>query len=236
MIEFINTLTQSVHSEQFELTMLIASFLGGLIASISPCSLAMLPIIVGYVGGYSKEKPLKTLAQMLAFILGTAVIFTLIGIICAVTGKVFISFFGSYFGLIIASFLIVMGLKLMNILDFEIPVFVKAFPKNTGKFAFLYPFIIGMVFALAGTPCSTPILAGIMAFASVSENILLAMLMLFLFAIGQGLILVIAGVFTSSIKNTSTFVKISETLLKISGLLLVVSGLYIFYKIFLPLL
>lgn len=236
MIDIINTLTQSVHSEQFEITMLIASFFGGLIASISPCSLAMLPIIIGYIGGYSKEKPLKTFAQMFAFILGTAVVFTVIGIICVITGKVFISFFGSYFGLIIGSFLIVMGLKLVGILDFEFPVFIKAFPKNTGKFAFLYPFIIGMFFALAGTPCSTPILAGIMAFASVSENILLAMLMLFLFALGQGLILVVAGVFTSSLKNTQSFVKISEILLKISGFLLIVSGLYIFYKIFIPLL
>ena len=236
MIEFIDTLTQSVHSEHFQMTMLLASFFGGLIASISPCSLAMLPIIVGYIGGYSKEKPIKTFFQMLAFILGTAVVFTIIGIICAVTGKVFISFFGSYFGLIIASFLVVMGLKLMDILDFEFPTLIKAFPKNTGKFAFLYPFVIGVFFALAGTPCSTPILAGIMAFASVSENILLAILMLFLFALGQGLILVIAGVFTSSIKNTPTFVKISEALLKISGVLLAASGLYIFYKIFLPLL
>ncbi len=236
MIEILNTLTTNIQGEQFKATMLIASFLGGVIASVSPCSLAMLPIIIGYVGGYSKEKPLKTLLQMLFFVLGTAVVFTAIGIICAVTGKVFISFFGSYFGLIIGSFLIVMGLKLLDILDFEFPVIVKSIPKNDGGYAFLYPFLIGMVFALAGTPCSTPILAGIMAFASVSENILFAVLMLFLFALGQGLILIIAGVFTSSIKNMQSFVKVSELLLKLSGALLVLSGLYIFYKIFSPLL
>ena len=236
MIEILNTLTTNIQGEQFKATMLIASFLGGVIASVSPCSLAMLPIIIGYVGGYSKEKPLKTLLQMLFFVLGTAVVFTAIGIICAVTEKVFISFFGSYFGLIIGSFLIVMGLKLLDILDFEFPVIVKSIPKNDGGYAFLYPFLIGMVFALAGTPCSTPILAGIMAFASVSENILFAVLMLFLFALGQGLILIIAGVFTSSIKNMQSFVKVSELLLKLSGALLVLSGLYIFYKIFSPLL
>ncbi len=236
MIEFLNTITTNIQGEQFKATMLIASFLGGVIASVSPCSLAMLPIIIGYIGGYSKEKPLKTLLQMLFFVLGTAVVFTAIGIICAVTGKVFISFFGSYFGLIIGSFLIVMGLKLLDILDFEFPVIVKSIPKNDGGYAFLYPFLIGMVFALAGTPCSTPILAGIMAFASVSENILFAVLMLFLFALGQGLILIIAGVFTSSIKNMQSFVKVSELLLKLSGALLVLSGLYIFYKIFSPLL
>ena len=232
MIDFINTLTQSVHSEQFELTMLLASFFGGLIASISPCSLSMLPIIIGYIGGYSEDKPLTTFFKMLTFILGTAVVFTTIGVICAVTGKVFISFFGSYFGLIIGSFLIVMGLKLLDILDFEFPTIIKSIPKNDKKFAFLYPFLIGMIFALAGTPCSTPILAGIMAFASVSENILFAVLMLFLFALGQGLILILAGVFTSTLKNMQSFVKISEILLKICGGLLILSGLYIFYKIF----
>lgn len=232
MMDLVNTLTQSVNKEQFEITMLVASFLGGVIASISPCSLAMLPIIIGYIGGYSEDKPLMTFFKMLMFILGTAVVFTTIGIICAVTGKVFISFFGSYFGLIIGSFLIVMGLKLMDILDFDFPVIIKAIPKNDGGYAFLYPFLIGMVFALAGTPCSTPILAGIMAFASVSENILFAVLMLFLFALGQGIILILAGVFTSTVKNMQSFMKISEILLKISGGLLVLSGLYIFYKIF----
>jgi cytochrome c biogenesis protein CcdA len=36
-----------------------ASFLGGLVASVSPCSLSMLPLIIGYIGGYSNEKPLN---------------------------------------------------------------------------------------------------------------------------------------------------------------------------------
>lgn len=236
MIEIINSLTQSVQKEHFEMTMLLASFFGGLIASISPCSLSMLPIIIGYIGGYSEDKPLLTFFKMLFFILGTAVVFTTIGIICAVTGKVFISFFGSYFGLIIASFLVVMGLKLLDILDFEFPTIIKSIPKNDRGYAFLYPFLIGMIFALAGTPCSTPILAGIMAFASVSKNIPFAVLMLFLFAIGQGVILILAGVFTSSLKNTQSVIKISEFLLKLSGALLILSGLYIFYKIFSPLL
>ena len=146
MIDILNTLTTNIQGEHFKITMLLASFLGGVIASVSPCSLAMLPIIIGYVGGYSKEKPLKTFFQMLFFIFGTAVVFTMIGIICAVTGKVFISFFGSYFGLIIGSFLIVMGLKLLDILDFEFPVIVKSIPKNDGGYAFLYPFLIGIVF------------------------------------------------------------------------------------------
>ena len=51
------------------------SFLGGLIASVSPCSLSMLPLIVGYVGGYSDEKPTKILVQMMFFVLGASIVF-----------------------------------------------------------------------------------------------------------------------------------------------------------------
>lgn len=210
------------------------SFLGGLIASISPCSLAMLPMIIGYIGGYSDEKPSKTLVQMIFFVLGTAVIFTLIGIICAITGKVFVSFAGGYFGLFIAAIVLIMGLKLVGVLDFELPVMIKEIPQNKAQSTYLYPVLLGAVFALAGTPCSTPILAAIMAFASLSASLAQAVVMLFLFAIGQGLILIVAGFLTSRLKNWKGFYKFSDVLLKISGMLLILAALYIYYKIFAP--
>ena len=50
------------------LILFIMSFLGGLVASVSPCFLAMLPIIIGYIGGYSDAKPPKTLLQMIFFV------------------------------------------------------------------------------------------------------------------------------------------------------------------------
>lgn len=237
MDNYISVLTQSLsHSGHFSLIMLLVSFLGGLLASVSPCSLAMLPIIIGYVGGYSHDSAAKTFLQMLFFVLGSSLVFSTIGVICAVTGKVFISYAPSYFILLLASLLMVMGLNVLGILDFNMPVIIKQIPQSSGKNMVLYPILIGAVFALAGTPCSTPILAGIMAFASMSTNILSAVLMLFLFSLGQGLILIIAGVFTSSLKGFKNFAHISEILLKLSGVLLVLSALYIFYKIFSPLL
>lgn len=210
------------------------SFLGGLIASISPCSLAMLPMIIGYIGGYSNEKPARTLVQLIFFVLGTAIVFTAIGIICAITGKVFVSFAGGYFGLFIAAIVMIMGLKLVGILDFELPVVIKEIPQNKAQSIYLYPILLGAVFALAGTPCSTPILAAIMAFASLSASLMQAVVMLFLFAIGQGLILIVAGFLTSRLKNWKGFYKFSDVLLKISGVLLILAALYIYYKIFAP--
>ena len=215
--------------------MFAASLAGGVIASISPCSLAMLPLIVGYVGGYSKETPLRTFVQLCFFIFGTAIVFSIIGIICAVTGSVFASTMGGYFTLIMASLLLVMGLKLTDILDFDMPVIIKAMPSNSTNSLFLYPILLGIAFALAGTPCSTPILAGIMAFAAMGKNLWAAVIMLFLFALGQGLILIVAGLFTSGVKNLKKFAGFSEILLKVSGVLLILVALYLYYKTFAPL-
>ena len=199
-----------------------AAFLGGLISSISPCSLSMLPLIIGYIGGYSDEKPLKTLLQM--------IVFSIIGAICALTGKMFIG--NPYFALIVASIVMIMGLKILGFLEFDLPPIIKEIPKNEFNNDFLYPLILGAVFALIGTPCSTPILASIMAFASISAKISSAVIMLFLFSIGQGLILILAGFITSKIKTSEKFYQLSEKIMKFSGILLILVSLYIFYKIF----
>lgn len=208
-----------------------AAFLGGLISSVSPCSLSMLPLIIGYVGGYSNEKPLKTLVQMIFFVIGASIVFSCIGIICAMTGKIFVG--NPYFALFATSVILIMGLNIVGVLDIQLPVLIKEIPQNKFNGEFLYPMLLGAVFALIGTPCSTPILASIMAFASISAKITHSVIMLFLFSLGQGVIFILAGFITSKLKNSGEkFYKVSEIIMKISGVLLILVSLYIYYKIF----
>lgn len=223
-------LTELFNSQTSIYILFGAAFLGGLISSISPCSLSMLPLIIGYVGGYSKENPLKTLLQMIIFVIGSGIVFAVIGGICAFTGKLFVG--NPYFTLIVASIILIMGLKILGVIDFELPVIIKEIPQNNFNNEILYPLLLGAVFALIGTPCSTPILASIMGFASISAKVSQAVIMLFLFSIGQGLILIIAGFLTSKLKTGKNVYKVSEGILKFSGALLVIVALYIFYKIF----
>lgn len=223
-------LTEIFNSQSSIYLLFGASFLGGLISSISPCSLSMLPLIIGYIGGFSDEKPIKTLLQMIIFVLGSGIVFAIIGGICAFTGKLFVG--NPYFTLIVASIILIMGLKILDVIDFDMPVVIKEIPQNKVNSTFLYPLLLGIVFALIGTPCSTPILAGIMGFASISAKISQAVIMLFLFSIGQGLIFIVAGFITSKLKTSKNFYKVSEIIMKISGVLLILAALYIFYKIF----
>ena len=211
--------------------MFLASFFGGLIASVSPCSLSMLPLIVGYVGGYGEDKPAKTFVQMIFFVLGASIVFSIIGLICALTGKIFVG--NPYFALVAASVILIMGLNILGLLDIQLPVLIKEMPQNNFSNEFIYPVLLGAAFALIGTPCSTPILASVMAFASVSANMGQAILMLFLFSIGQGLIFILAGVITAKLKSSGEkFYQISEIIMKICGVLLIFVALFMYYKIF----
>lgn len=226
---------QEALSGHFSFIILLISFLGGVIASLSPCSLGILPIIVGYIGGYSEHKSSKTAVQMFFFVLGLALVLTGVGIICALTGKVFASLFMEGYGaLILAGLILIFGLNLIGVMEINFPVLIKKFPEKEGNDIILFPMLIGAFFALAATPCSTPILAGIMALATLSKNIVFAAMMLLLFSLGQGLIIIIAGYFTSLLKNLRGFAKFSEILVKLSGVVLILAAFYLYYHIFEP--
>lgn len=232
MDNLINLFNTEAAAASFSWWLLLISFLGGVVSSLSPCTLGILPIIIGYVAGYSNKNGVKTFVQMVFFILGMAAVLTTLGLICAIGGKILINKYAAIFGLIVNGIIFLMGLNLLGLLDIQMPVFIKQMPQNNGHDLILYPLIIGAVFALASTPCSTPILAGIMAFASLSANLVMAGLMLFLFALGQGIVIVLAGVFTSILKGLRAVSHVSNVLMKASGLILVAISLFLYWKIF----
>ena len=130
MIDITNYFTTQTATGQFQLLFIAVSFLGGVLASISPCSLGMLPIVIGYIGGYGDNDNKKILWQLVSFIFGSALVFSIIGVICALTGQVFKSFAGDYFILVIASLLLALGLNLIGILDLNFPTLINKIPQN----------------------------------------------------------------------------------------------------------
>lgn len=230
--ELSDKLAQYITNGEFSLLFLVVSFLGGILSSISPCSIGVLPLIVGYVGGYGDSNKLKTFIQISSFVFGLAVVMSIIGVICAVTGNVFTSIGGNYWIIFVASLILVMGLNLVGLIDLNISPIVKKLPEGNPASLFLYPFLVGILFAFASSPCSTPILAGIMSFAVLTKNIFTAGLMLLFFSLGQGIIIILAGLFTSFLKGLKGFYQTSEILLKISGLLLIIASGLIYIRVF----
>lgn len=220
----------SAQSAPYIITLM--SFLAGILSSLSPCSLGILPLVIAYVGGSEKKKNSALFVQMLSFSLGLALTMSIIGVICAFGGKVLGSTTSPIFVLFIASLLMIFGLTMVGVLELNIPNFIKKMPQNEKGGLFLYPFIIGIVFALTSSPCSTPILASVMAVASLAKSIYLAILYLFSFALGECVIIIVCALFTNALKQFRLFAQHSEKIMKLSGVILILVAIFIYYMIF----
>ena len=212
--------------------LIAASFLGGVIASLSPCSIALLPLILAYVCGVSNNSYSELAVKLLSFSVGLSSVLGTIGVLCAATGKVFGGFDSPILLLLFGSVMMVLGLQLVGVLDLQMPTIVKKMPQTENTSLFLYPFIIGVLFAFLSSPCSSPILVGIMAVATASSDYLNSFLMLFAFAFGQCLIVVLAGLFASVLKNLQKIQKYTDVLVKISGWIFIIFAAYIWFMVY----
>jgi cytochrome c-type biogenesis protein len=223
--------TTQLHA-QYSIWLLLLAFIGGIVSSLSPCSLGLLPIIVGFVGSAKDNTWKKSAVQISFFVFGLSLVLTVFGIISAVAGQAYGSQAGPLWGLIMASFILIMGLSLMEVIEVPMPTVIKKMPQNKNNSVIIYPIILGGAFAFASSPCSTPILAGIMAYASIKANVLLGGLLLLLYSLGQGVILIIAALFTSLFKKVLAVKTFSGHMMKVSGVILIISSLFIYLKIF----
>lgn len=214
------------------LYMLLLSFLGGVVASVSPCSIGFLPLLLAYVCGVEKVGGFKLFIKLLSFSAGLSLVLGIIGFLCAITGSVFGGFDAPVLNLLFGSLLMVLGLHLLNVIEIPFPNFVKKMPDNSSNTGlFVYPFIVGILFAFMSSPCSSPILVTIMAIAAKNSDFLSSFLLLFTFAMGQCLIIILAGLFASFLKGLKKMQKYTEYLLKFSGVILVLFALFLWLTV-----
>ena len=232
MDSLIQSFTTFLSAQNAPLIIIAVCFLAGILSSLSPCSFGVLPLIIAYVGGSETKKQSVLLIQMLSFSLGLAFVMSIIGAICALGGKVLGSMTSPVFVLFVASLLLIFGLTMLGVIELNIPNFIKKMPQNTKGGLFIYPFLIGMVFALTSSPCSTPILASVMAVASLAQNTGTAIAYLFSFALGECVIIIICALFANVLKQLKMFAGHSETIMKLSGVLLIIVALTVYFMIF----
>ncbi len=206
-----------------------ASYLGGVIATASPCILASIPLVIGYVGGYAGGSKKQALIYSLTFVVGLALVMSVLGAMAALMGTMF-GDVGAYWYFVVAVILMVMGLQLSGVIKLKLGGDTQKFlPRRTGLLGAL---ILGALFGLVLSPCASPVLAVILTLAAVQGKVIYGSTLLFAYALGQGSLIILAGTFTGVINNflQSRGAKAGAMLQQVAGCLLFFVGAYIFFQ------
>ena len=195
-------------------------FSAGLLTSLGPCSLSLMPITIAYIGGSKNE---NNKINILSFCSGVIFSLVLLGALSGFLGKIY-GQLPYMFTIGVSIFAILMGLNLLGFLRFQFPNApnFKFIEDRVPKF--LAPLVTGMAFGLASSPCITPVLATLLAWVSQAKNPLISLIFLFFFGLGQVMPLIIVGFTTESLKKILEFRKFSQIIPTLSGFILISLG------------
>ncbi len=206
----------------------VGVFLGGILSSSSPCVLATIPLVIGYVGGYSEGDRRKAFLYSLTFIVGLSLTFTILGAIASLVGGLFGVISRAWY-FIVGGITVVIGLHLIGLFNWNFPVPVHLQPKQKG---ILGAFLLGIFFGIVSSPCATPVLALILTFVASKGEVAYGTSLLFVYALGHCALIFVAGTATGfaesfikskGISNITTWGK------RVGGVIVVFAGIYLFY-------
>ena len=206
-----------------------AAYLGGVVATASPCILASIPLVIGFVGGYAGGNKKQAFFYSLTFVVGLAVVMSVLGAAAALMGTMF-GDVGTYWYFVVAVILMVMGLQLSGLINLKLGGASQKFlPRRTGLIGAL---ILGALFGLVLSPCASPVLAVILTLAAVKGEVAYGSSLLFAYALGQGTLIILAGTFTGVIESflQSKGAKFGTIMQQVAGFLIFFVGAYIFFQ------
>ncbi|MFH0738360.1 MAG: cytochrome c biogenesis protein CcdA [Candidatus Omnitrophota bacterium] len=204
------------------------AFLGGFLASLSPCVYPLIPITAGFIGVSSSGKRLRGFTLSLSYVTGIAITYSILGLVASLTGQLFglisshpitylaVGFVFTLFGL---SMLDLFVLPLKNLI--KLPAL-----KKQNHISIL---ILGLSSGLVVGPCVTPVLGAILAYLVTKKNIFYGVSMLVCFSYGLGLIFILVGIFSSLLINLPKLGRWMQGIKRISALIVIAIGLYFIF-------
>lgn len=221
-----------------DISLIIPSFIAGLLTFLAPCTLPLVPGYLGFISGASLEDlkdPQKSSSAQrkiflngLFFIIGFSAVFIIMGTLIGFVGASLLAPYRLWLSRIGGIFVILFGLFMLNVVkipflrqEFQIKapvVFSRGRPVNS--------FFLGSAFAFGWTPCVGPILGSILLLASTSATALQGGLLLSVFSLGLAIpFLVIAASIGSASRHIQDISRWLNAVSIIGGLFLIFLGI-----------
>ena len=210
--------------------MLAAVIWGILSIVLSPCHLASIPLIVGFIGGQGRISAGRAFLIALLFSLGILITIGLVGAVTAAAGRL-MGDVGRYGNYAVAAIFLLIGLHLLDVIPMAWTAPGKVGLQRRGLLA---AFLLGLVFGIALGPCTFAYMAPMLAvtFRLSATNLPYGILLLLLYGVGHCSVIVLAGTFTEVVQrylNWNEKSRGATILRKACGVLVILGGVYLVY-------
>ena len=212
----------------------LGCFVWGLVSVLlSPCHLASIPLIIAYVGGQENAvKPKQAGVYALAFSTGLFITIAVIGVVCAILGRM-MGDVGIYFQVLVGVILIWVALGMLGVESCSMSGSLLYRLKVRGVVG---AFILGLAYGVLSGSCTFGFIAPILAIVTVQAKVVTGVLLIILFALGHCLPIVVAGSSTALVRRileNSAWQSTGVWFRKGAGIVIVLLGLYFIVNPFL---
>jgi thiol:disulfide interchange protein DsbD len=210
---------------------LVLVYVAGVAVSLTPCVYPMIPITLSIIGARSAESsPMRGFLRSLVFVLGIAVIYTVLGLFVAKsTNTVGFLFQNKAFLVVMALIFFGMGLSMMGLFNVQVPpaLAAKFQSVNSGsRGGLIGAFLLGITTGVVASPCGSPVLISVLTLAGRDGRPFVGGVLLFAYAMGIGLLFLFLGTFPAFLKKVPKSGVWMEDVKKFLGLLLIGAALY----------
>jgi len=229
MEKLFTTLTHAV--EGTPAIALTAAFAWGILSILlSPCHLASIPLIVGFIDEQGRISTKRAFIISTLFAVGILITIGAIGAVTAAVGRMMgdVGKYGNYF---VALVFFVVGLHLLGVIPMPWSGPGQVGMKRKGMLA---AFILGLVFGIALGPCTFAYMAPMLGvtFKLAATNLFYGVLLLVVYGLGHCSVIVLAGTCTELVQRYMNWNEKSKgaiILKKICGVLVLIGGLYLIF-------
>lgn len=200
-------------------------FAGGVATSIGPCNVAMIPLVVAFVGGRRDLGRGRSFVLSAAFAFGLALTLALLGVIASLAGGL-IGGTSRIWYYAVAAVCIVMGLHTARIVSLPIPEIGAAQRERIARRGVFGALLFGLASGLVASGCATPALAAILTYAMARQTLLYGASLLLVYGLGRGVPIVLVGSFAGLVKLLPRLAPWTARLEVGSGALMIGVGLY----------
>lgn len=128
---------------------------------------------------------------------------------------------------IVAAVCFIIGLQMVGVLQFSVPAWMEELRQKVKARGLPGAFLLGLVSGLVVSQCATPVLAVILTYVMAQQSgVAYGAALLFLYAMGTAVPVVLAGTFAGVLKNLRAFGKWNDLITRAGGALLILVGFY----------